>query len=381
MIENKTIAVAGSGVMGLGIAQVAALNGNQTIIYDVSEDALVVAAKRLEKDLEKATAKGKISEEQKTKTTSLIVFSNNLKDLDRSALLIEAIPERLDLKLNFFAEIEALLNKDTIIASNTSSFSITVLGGKSRHPERFIGAHFFNPAHIMPLVEVVNTDFTSTQVSTWVQDTLRSWGKIVVTAKDTPGFIVNRVARPFYCEALRIVEEGIADVSTVDHAMKTLGGFRMGPFELMDLIGIDTNFSITCSMYESYFHEARYRPSLIQQTMVDSGRLGRKSGKGFYNYGENAVKSQPQEDEELLKKIFERILCCLINEAAETYYCGVASIEDIDLAVKKGVNYPQGLFEWGSEIGYGHCVEVLDSLFDFYHDPRYRVSAWLRNQS
>jgi 3-hydroxybutyryl-CoA dehydrogenase len=207
---------------------------------------------------------------------------------------------------------------------------------------------------------------------------IASWNKIVVLAKDTPGFIVNRIARPFYGEAIRIYEEGIADISTIDWAIKEKGNFKMGPFELMDFIGHDVNYTVTETVFKEFFYEPRYKPSFTQKRLVEAGWLGKKSGKGFYNYSENAVLPQPLKDEKLALQIVNRIVIMLINEAADALYLNIASKEDIELAMLKGVNYPKGLLRWADEIGIETCVEQLDALYNFYHESRYRCSPMLR---
>ncbi|MFY7815175.1 MAG: 3-hydroxyacyl-CoA dehydrogenase family protein, partial [Chryseobacterium taeanense] len=207
---------------------------------------------------------------------------------------------------------------------------------------------------------------------------MKEWGKTPVVAKDIPGFIVNRIARPYYGEALRIVEENIATPEQVDDAMKTLGNFKMGPFELMDLIGVDVNFSVTTTVYKEYFYDPKYKPSLLQQRMSEAKLHGRKTGKGFYDYSEGAEKPVAQKDEVLYDDIFHRILSMLINEAVEAKRLGIASDEDLELAMQKGVNYPKGLLQWGKEIGYDLVSEVLENLYDEYQEDRYRQSPLLR---
>ena len=207
---------------------------------------------------------------------------------------------------------------------------------------------------------------------------MKSWGKIPVIAKDVPGFIVNRIARPFYGEALRIVEENLATAEQVDDAMRTLGNFKMGPFELMDLIGIDVNFSVTKTVYQDYFYDPKYKPSLLQQRMSEAKLLGRKTGKGFYDYAEGAEKPVPKKDEKLCGEIFLRIISMLINEAVEAKRLKIASDEDLELAMQKGVNYPKGLLNWGKEIGYQKISQTLQNLYEEYQEERYRQSPLLR---
>ncbi|MCB0815778.1 MAG: 3-hydroxybutyryl-CoA dehydrogenase, partial [Flavobacteriales bacterium] len=237
----------------------------------------------------------------------------------------------------------------------------------------------FNPAPLLPLVEVVPGLATETGLASQMTSLMKAWGKVPVIAKDTPGFIVNRVARPFYGEALRIYEEGMADMATIDHAMKEVGGFRMGPFELMDLIGNDVNFAVTKSVFEAFFYDPRYRPSLTQQRMVEAGWLGRKSGRVYFSYLETTERPRPVEDAKLWGAIVERIVAMLINEAVDALYLGVASKTDLDLAMTKGVNYPKGLLEWANEKGPGHWLRILEALQERFQEDRYRPSPLLRS--
>ena len=238
----------------------------------------------------------------------------------------------------------------------------------------------------MQLVEVIPAIQTSNETLEKSVQTISDWGKIVAVAKDTPGFIVNRVARPFYGEALRIYEEGIAGFKTIDNAMKTLGGFKMGPFELMDFIGNDVNYTVTETVFHAFYYDPRYKPSFTQKRFAEAGYLGRKSGKGYYNYDESGttvIQSDREEsfDKELAQKIFERILVMLINEAADALFLNIASAEDIDNAMTKGVNYPKGLLAWADEKGINWCVEKMDALYDLYREDRYRCSPMLRRMN
>jgi 3-hydroxybutyryl-CoA dehydrogenase len=265
-----------------------------------------------------------------------------------------------------------------ILASNTSSLSITSIASVCTHPERFIGIHFFNPATIMQLVEIVPAVQSRPGLAEEVKAMVESWGKIPVIVKDTPGFIVNRVARPFYGEAIRILEEGIADCATVDWAMTTIGGFKMGPFTLMDIIGHDVNYRVTESIFQSFFYDPRYKPSFTQKRLFEAGYFGKKSGQGFYNYHEETSKPEPIKDVELGEKIVERIVAMLINEAADAVAMNVASVADIEIAMTKGVNYPRGLLAWADFWGIKKVLNILDNLYEEYHEDRYRASILLR---
>jgi 3-hydroxybutyryl-CoA dehydrogenase len=211
--------------------------------------------------------------------------------------------------------------------------------------------------------------------------TISDWKKVVAVAKDTPGFIVNRVARPFYSESLRILEEGFADMTTIDWSLKEIGGFKMGPFELMDFIGHDVNYVVTETVFTAFYFDPRYKPSLTQKRLVEAGYLGRKSGRGFYNYAENAAVVKPTEDKAKAQQIFDRVLVMLINEAADALFLNIASAKDIDNAMTKGVNYPKGLLAWADEKGINWCVEKLDELYNEYHEDRYRCSPILRRMN
>lgn len=281
----KTVGVVGAGTMGAGIAQAAALAGYGVILYDVSQDLLEKAVDHIYALVDKGVALGKVEQEAAAAAREAFRLTTALHDLAGAELIVEAIPEKLALKQEIFSRLDALAARETILASNTSSLSINALVGATNHPERVVGLHFFNPAHIMRLVEIIRAEDTSDETVAAAEAFVARLGKEAVHCQDTPAFIVNRVARPFYGEAFRLLGEGVADVPTIDRLMRSIG-FRMGPFELVDLIGCDVNYDVTRAVYDAYFQEPRYRPHPIQQRMVESGRLGRKSGRGFYNYGD-----------------------------------------------------------------------------------------------
>lgn len=372
------VGIIGAGTMGLGIAQVAATNGCKVWVYDANAKQVETATVGLEKTLTKLVDKQKISSEKMVEILSSISIATELKDFKDCELVIEAIIENKEIKTKVFTELEKHVSETCVIASNTSSISITSLGAELQKPERFIGIHFFNPAPLMPLVEIIPSLLTEKSLAEKMYNLMKDWGKTPVIAKDIPGFIVNRIARPYYGEALRIVEENIATVEQVDDAMKTFGNFKMGPFELMDLIGVDVNFSVTTTVYKDYFYDPKYKPSLLQQRMSEAKLHGRKTGKGFYDYAEGSVKPEPQKDEALYQQIFLRIIAMLINEAVEAKRLGIASDEDLELAMQKGVNYPKGLFTWGKEIGYAKISETLQNLYQEYQEERYRQSPLLK---
>lgn len=370
------IAVIGSGTMGSGIAQVAATSGCEVHLYDTNHTVLEKSKINLENTLTKLVEKAKIDETEKNRIINNISYATTFAELSHSDLVIEAIVENLGIKRKLFSELENYVSPETILASNTSSLSIASIAASCQKPERVIGIHFFNPAPLMHLVEVIPAIQTSDEVLEKTVQTITEWKKVIAIAKDTPGFIVNRVARPFYSEALRIYEEGKADFATIDWAMKTIGGFRMGPFELMDFIGNDVNYTVTETVFTAFYFDPRYKPSFTQKRLSEAGFLGRKSGRGYYNYSEDLPK--PIEDNQLGQYIVDRILVMLINEAAEAYFLNIASAKDIDNAMTKGVNYPKGLLAWADEKGISWCVEIMDELYNEYHEDRYRCSPILR---
>ncbi|OWK99479.1 3-hydroxybutyryl-CoA dehydrogenase [Kaistella haifensis DSM 19056] len=372
------IGIIGSGTMGIGIAQVAATSGCEVLLYDTNSAQTEKSLLILKNTLQRLVEKQKITPEQSEEIFSKIKPCNELQDFATCDLVIEAIIESKEIKTKVFQNLEEIVSENCVIASNTSSISITSLSSELKNPERFIGIHFFNPAPLMPLVEIIPGLLTKENLADEIFSLIKSWGKTPVIAKDVPGFIVNRIARPFYGEALRIVEENLATIEQVDDAMRTLGNFKMGPFELMDLIGIDVNFSVTKTVYQDYFFDPKYKPSLLQQRMSEAKLLGRKTGKGFYDYAEGVEKPLPQKDEKLYEKIFMRIISMLINEAVEAKRLKIASDEDLELAMQKGVNYPKGLLAWGKEIGYGKISETLQNLYEEYQEERYRQSPALR---
>lgn len=374
----KNVGIIGAGTMGIGIAQVAATNGCKVWVYDANAKQVETATVGLEKTLTKLVDKQKISAEKMTEILANISIATELKDFKDCELIIEAIIENKEIKTKVFTELEKHVSESCVIGSNTSSISITSLGAELQKPERFIGIHFFNPAPLMPLVEVIPSLLTEKSLAGKIYNLMKDWDKTPVIAKDIPGFIVNRIARPYYGEGLRIVEENIATPEQVDEAMKTIGNFKMGPFELMDLIGVDVNFSVTTTVYKDYFYDPKYKPSLLQQRMSEAKLHGRKTGKGFYDYSEGAERPVAEKDEALDQQIFLRIISMLINEAVEAKRLGVANDEDLELAMQKGVNYPKGLLAWGKEIGYSKISETLQDLYEEYQEERYRQSPLLR---
>ena len=375
------VGVVGAGAMGSGIAQVAAQAGHQVVLFDTKQEALDVAKMKLGKIMARLVEKGKLNKTDAQDLQDRIDYANDMKAFADCGIVIEAIIENLEIKKFVFSNLEEICSNDALLATNTSSLSVASIASACKHPERVIGIHFFNPAPLMPLVEIIPAIQTDPNVTQSARELIDSWKKVTVLAKDTPGFIVNRVARPFYGEALRIYEEGIADFATIDWAMTELGGFRMGPFTLMDFIGNDINYTVTETVFAAFYFDGRYKPSFTQKRHAEAGWLGRKSGRGYYDYSEGTTKPEPNRDQELGELILWRILVLLINEAADALFLNIASKEDIELAMTKGVNYPKGLLHWADEQGIQNCVDALDRLHSNYLEERYRCSPLLRNMA
>ncbi len=380
--DNATVGVLGAGAMGIGIAQVAALHGHAVVVGDASGDQLTRARAGLIRVLDRLVEKGRLErravDDGLTRISFVETGGGTLAPFAHCDLVVEAIVERLDAKQAVFRALEAVVTSEAVLATNTSSLSVASIAGACERPSRVLGVHFFNPAPVMPLVELVPGLVTEPAVLARVRALIERWGKVPVVADDTPGFIVNRIARPFYGESLRILEEGIADVATIDWAMRELGGFRMGPFELMDFIGNDINYAVTRSVWEAFFHDPRYRPSFTQRRLVEAGFLGRKAGRGYYDHTPGATTPEPRRDAELSAEILERVLAMLVNEAADALHMRVATAADIELAMTRGVNYPKGLLAWGDEYGLDRIVNRMNALREEYQEDRYRVSPLLR---
>ncbi|NBB77242.1 MAG: 3-hydroxybutyryl-CoA dehydrogenase [Bacteroidetes bacterium] len=364
--------------MGTGIAQVASTHGHTVYLFDAYPEQLEKSRRSLSTILNRQVEKERMTKNEVNAILERINWVDHLTDFSKCSFAIEAIIEDLQAKKDQMARLEAIVPKNAILATNTSSLSIASISSALKRPGRFLGVHFFNPAPLMKLVELIPGVSTDTDTVKTVEELIQAWNKVTVTAKDTPGFIVNRVARPFYGEALRIYEEGIADPATIDWAMKELGGFRMGPFELMDLIGHDVNYEVTETVFKAFYYDPRFKPSFAQKRLVEAGRLGKKSGQGFYSYDDNGSDPEPEKDSELGLQILNRILAMLINEAADAVFMNVASVRDVDLAMKNGVNYPKGLLEWADEVGPNKVLEAMQSLQDLYGEDRYRPNPLLK---
>ena len=384
--NSVAVGVVGAGAMGTGIAQVAAAAGHRVVLADARQGATAKAQAAIAKAMDREVEKARMSRNAADEVVSRIDFQWNAIGDDYSAfskcgLVIEAVVEDLDVKRSLFRQLESVVAADCVLATNTSSLSVAAIASACESSGRVVGIHFFNPAPVMPLVEVVPWLGGDSAVGTSAYELMRRWNKMPVLASDTPGFIVNRVARPFYGEALRIHDEGVADAATIDWAMKELGGFRMGPFELMDFIGNDVNYAVTRSVFEAMFFDPRYKPSLTQKRLVESNFLGRKSGRGYYDYRPGADAPQANKDPVTGRLVFERILAMLINEAVDAVFWRVASAEDIDVAMTKGVNYPKGLLAWANELGIWRVHGWLEGLQDEYGEDRYRPSPLLKRMA
>lgn len=459
-----TVAVIGGGTMGAGIVEVAASAGHTVLLYDIAEEAITRAVDGIQQRLQNRVSRGKISAEQAQGLLSRIVPATELSQLAGAQLVIEAASERLDIKQTLFRQLAEICAPSTLLTSNTSSISITAIAAGIPHPERVAGLHFFNPAPVMKLVEVVSGLATSGDAVEQLCQCVSRWGKRPVRCRSTPGFIVNRVARPYYAEAWRALEEQVAAPEVIDAALRDGGGFPMGPLALTDLIGQDVNFAVTCSVFNAFWQDRRFLPSLLQQELALAGRLGKKSGHGVYRWpadaqsalalapvsAERAAKNIKRDnvtelDDVLLletegqtalalsvqhrrpvvvydhaagdtvvlasaetnpqsatdkavcyfqqqgKKVLQiadypgllvwRTVAMLANEALDAVQKGVASAEDIDTAMRLGVNYPQGPIAWGESLGWGRVLRLLENLQQHYGEERYRPSALLRHKA
>ena len=375
--------------MGSGIAQIAAQAGHRVHLVDAFEGAAGASRDRLGSMLAGLAAKGRITPAQAEAATANLHVTESVADLPACGLVIEAIREDLDDKRALLAALAGSQPAGTLFASNTSSLDITAIARGLSNPERVLGLHFFNPPPLMRLVEVIHGDETSDESLTAATDLMRAWGKTTVRCTSTPGFIVNRVARPFYGEAQRMVEDGIADAATIDLAMREVGGFRMGPMELTDLIGQDVNLAVGTSVWEQTGRDERYAPTDLQRRLVADGRLGRKSGQGVFRYDESGRPLDASPDRALAVALTTgpivtnpvgRTLAMLVNEAVDLVARGEASAEDVDIAMELGTNYPKGPIAWGAEIGFDVIAAWLSRLDEAFPGGRYRPSPALGTQ-
>lgn len=389
MNEIRTIGVLGAGTMGAGIAQVAAEAGLDVLIHDPLGGATERALERIGGFLARKVEKGQLTEAQRASAFARLQPSSLLEGLAAADVVIEAIPEDLELKRDAFRRLDAVGSATTILATNTSSLPVVRIASATTRPERVIGMHFFNPVPLMALVEVISGPMTDPTVADDITLLAHLLGKTPVVSADAPGFIVNRVQRAYYLEAFRILESGAADVAAIDDAMRGIG-FRLGPFELADVVGTDVNLAAGTAIFEGFYGDPRFRPCLVQRRVADAGRLGRKTGAGYYDYEADGVRGAPwtalapvaaggpRIAELDPAQIEARILAVIVNEAASAVADGVASPEAIDTAMQLATNWPDGPLGWGERIGLSSVVNTLEALHASVPDGRYRITPLLR---
>ncbi len=380
------VGVIGSGAMGIGIAQVAATAGHPVTLVDSDAAVVEAALARLGDVLARLVSKGRATDAERADILARIGTAQTIAELPECSLVIEAVPENLELKREVFAQLAEHQPATTLLATNTSSIDIGAIADVVTEPERVLGLHFFNPPPLMRLVEVVHTAQTSRAYVDHAAALVQTWGKTPVRCASTPGFIVNRVARPFYGEAQRLVEAGVADPATIDAILRERGGFPMGPFELTDFIGQDVNLAVGTSVWEQTDHDERYAPTAFQQQLVAEGRLGRKSGRGVYAYAADGTVERPDPHLRLADRLvggpidtdpLARTIAMLVNEAVDLVHRGEASADDVDTAMVLGVRYPKGPIAWGREIGFSVVADQIAALDTAFPGGRYRPSPGL----
>jgi 3-hydroxybutyryl-CoA dehydrogenase len=376
--------------MGAGVAQLGCLAGMDTALHDPIPEALDRGAEQIKANLDKGAQRGHWTAGEAAAAAGRLRPVRSLEDLSACELIIEAAPERLDLKRELFQKLSEICAPGTVLATNTSSIPVTQIASASAEPENVVGLHFFNPAPLMKLVEVIAALQTGERALALARATGEAMGKRVIDAADGPGFLVNRCGRPFSSEALRLLQERIATHEQIDRIYRVGGGYRMGPFELMDLVGIDVGFAVAKSFTELSFGEPRWRPNPLQARMAASGRLGRKTGRGWYDYSSEEPYREQDPDvslEELERgidtpgKVLHRVQCCIVNEGAFALGEGVGSTDDIDAGVTLGLNWPKGPFELGREIGFDRVLATMDELWEHYREERYRAAPLLRRRA
>ena len=375
------IGIVGAGTMGSGIAQLGCLAGMETVLHDPIADALTAGVAALQKNIDKGAERGRWSAEDAAAAHERLVVASALEEFAGCEVVIEAAPEQLELKRDLFGRLSEICGPGTVLATNTSSIPVTQIASSAAEPENVIGLHFFNPAPLMELVELIAALQSGERALAIGRATGEAMGRRVIQAVDAPGFLVNRCGRPFAGEALRLLQERVADHAAIDRVYRVGGGYRMGPFELMDLVGIDVGFAVAKSFMELSFGEPRWRPNPLQAKMVAAERLGRKTGRGWYDYsdGHHHPDDGPDatlSDEE--REMLDRVQCCIVNEGVFALGEGVASADDIDEAVRLGLNWPKGPIELGRELGFDHVLATIDALWDTYREERYRAAPMLR---
>ena len=384
MTRITTLGVLGAGTMGAGIVQVAAESGVEVLVHDPVDGATERARRRIEGFLGRKVEKGQLTGDAAAEAVARIREVSSLEELARARLVVEAIPEDLDLKRDAFRRLGAA-SGDTILATNTSSLPVARIASATQRPGRVAGMHFFNPVPLMALVEVIAAPLTEPEVAADVAAFAQRLGKTPVATADTPGFIVNRIQRPYYLEAFRIFEAGEAGIAAIDDAMRGIG-FRLGPFELADVVGTDVNLAAGTAIFDGFFGDPRFRPASVQRIVVDAGRLGRKSGAGYYEYGADGARGAPwpalarrsRLPQLSAAQIEARVLAAIVNEAASAVADEVAAPADIDTAMRLGANWPDGPIAWGERIGLSSVVHTLEALHASVPDGRYRVVPLLR---
>src|SRR3954469_8609424 len=364
----QRLGVVGAGTMGAGIAQLGCLAGIETVLHDPIPEALENGAASIHKNVDKGVERGRWSADDAAVAHERLTTAGAVDELAACELVIEAAPEKFELKRDLFQRLGEVCGDEAILATNTSSIPVTQVAGTARKPANVVGLHFFNPAPLMKLVEVIAALQTGERALAVARATGQAMGKHVIDAKDGPGFLVNRCGRPFGSEALRLLQERLATVEEIDAIYRQGGGYRMGPFELMDLVGIDVGFAVAQSFTELSFGEPRWKPNPLQAQMVASGRLGRKTGRGWYEYGEEQPARAEMEIGDRERALLNRVQCCIVNEALFALGEGVGSAEDIDAGTKLGLNWPKGPIELGRELGLDHVINTMDKLFERYRE-------------
>ncbi|MGH2955429.1 MAG: 3-hydroxyacyl-CoA dehydrogenase NAD-binding domain-containing protein [Solirubrobacterales bacterium] len=396
--QINSVGVIGAGTMGAGVAQLACLAGYQTFLYELDDRALAAGLERLRSALRRGVERRRWTDAEAEAALERLRSDTILEVLERCDLVIEAAPERLELKRDIFERLARIIRPESVLATNTSSLSVTAIAASVPKPNRMVGMHFFNPPALMKLVEIVAGEESDEESLEHATEVARRMGRTPIRARDAIGFVANRCARPFTLEALRLAGGGVASHEGIDRICRLGGGFRMGPFELMDLIGIDVNFGVARSFHEQSFGEPRWRPHPIQARMAASGRLGRKSGRGFYRYAKDEPHrerdpdvSEPRPivvDDELLERVagplaprvLGRIGAQLVNEACFALGEGVASGEDIDTAMRLGFNWPIGPLQWGTRMGWARALGILEELRELEGEA-YRPAPLLRRHA